>query len=287
MSGSTSQTRFFSEPSGESVEIETSGRTIRPLMALPTVLVDEAKLRFDAGGLHTTAVDPANVGMVGINAKPAAFEGYHVDGADDVLIGANLTRLKSSLSDARLGKSTDDPVELDIDATRTLVSIDREYDVTTLSRTDELLNIEPESIRQEPDIPNLELSYRAELDVEAFCDAVDYIPTDHVELGEFDGHLILKGDADGDEMTRSTRIDVGDVAEPITETPTENASSIYSMDYLRDMAKGLKKAKVTSLSVRWGEEFPLMLDFQRCDDETVLYEGRYMLAPRIQSGGAE
>jgi len=282
----TAQTRFFGEPTGTSVEVVTSGRTIRPLFALPTELVDEATLTFDADGLHTRAVDPANVGLVELHAYPAAFEDYRVDGDDELTLGTNLGKLTSSLSDARLGKRTDDPVTLDLDATRTLVSIEREYETTTLSKTDEVLNIDPSSVRERPDVPDMRLAYRADIDVEAFVDAVAYIGNEHVELAEHDGHLVLSGYPRDDDET-GTRVDAGDIAEPAAGEPNPGASSVYSMDYLSDFTSGLKAGKVTSLSLRWGDQFPLYMEFERRTDDDLLYEGRYMLAPRIADSGGD
>lgn len=281
------QSRFFSEPSGTSIEIETSGRTIRPLVAMPATIVDEAQLTFDEEGLYTAAVDPANVAMVEIQASPTAFEAYDVLGADELTIGANLGKLQSALSDARLGKRTDDPVSLDIDETRTLVETEREYDHTTLSKTDERLNIDPDAIRQRPETPNLELSYTATVGVDAFCDAIGYIGTDYGRIFERDGDLVIAGERDPDEdgSDYATVVEMASVAEPENDDPTEGAFSLFSMSYLRDMADGLDDGKVTSLTVRWGQEFPLFLEFERAEDDELLYDGRYMLAPRI--GGSD
>jgi proliferating cell nuclear antigen len=280
------QTRFFAEPSGESVEITTSGRAIRPLVAIPATLADEAKLSFDADGLYSRLVDPANVGLCEISATPAAFEEYILTG-EELTVGTNLDTLQSALSDARLGTRTDDPVALDVDATRTLVEIEREYETTTLSKTDEMLNLDPEAVRPWPDPPELTLSYEASLDVQAFVDAVAYVGTDHVRVMERDGRLLFGGkrgpDEDGSEF--ETLVDLGDVAEPTRDEPTEGASSIFSMSYLSDLATGLKQGKVTSLTVRWGDEFPLFLEFERRTGDELLYEGQYMLAPRVESGG--
>jgi len=49
------------------------------------------------------------------------------------------------------------------------------------------------------------------------------------------------------------------------------------------MAEGLKSAKVDDVTLVWGEEFPIRLEFERTIDEEVAYEGCYMLAPRIQT----
>ena len=279
----SAQTRFFETASGAAVEIETSGRTIRPLLSIPAALVDEAELTFDAEGIYTAAVDPANVAMVELQAHPAAFEQYDIYGDEDLTVGANLNGYQDALSDARLGKRTDDPVSLDIDGTRLLAETEREYEHTTLSKTEERLNIHPDSVRQRPDMLNLELPYRAEVDVLALTDAISYLPTDYARFSERHGDLVLAAERDSEEdgSDYATVIKLDDVAEPAIEDYEEGAASLLSMDYLGDIGAGLDDGKVTSVTVRWGQEFPLFLEFERREDKELLYEGRYMLAPRV------
>lgn len=285
MSINDTQAQLFGEPSGNNVTIETSGRVIRPLMSLPSALVDESKVHFEAGGLSLSAVDPANVGMVELTAHPSAFETFEL-GDDAFEAGFAYDRLESQLANARMGKATDDPVSLDIDGTRSLVTTEREYTLTTLTQTNEVLNIDPDSVRMEPEVPDLALPCEATVDVEALTDALDSVNrvSDHAMVRERGGELVIAGEG-GDDHTGEygTVANFGEIVEIRDEEEFEHdEESRFSLDYLRDMADGLKSAKVDDVTLVWGQEFPLRLEFERTIDEETAYEGAYFLAPRIK-----
>ena len=107
------------------------------------VLVDECKIHLNEGGLAIQAVDPANVGMVSLDLQVSAFESYDADGG---VIGVNLTRLEDIAGMANSG----DLVHLELDEETRKLNI--RFD--GLSYT--LALIDPDSIRQEPDIPDLD-----------------------------------------------------------------------------------------------------------------------------------
>lgn len=287
MSTSDTQSHLFGDPSGNSIDIETSGRVIRPLFNVPAAIVGEAKLTFDEDGLHTSAVDPSNVALVELDVNPEAFENY--DLADEgFTTGVNLSRVRRQLKRARMGKTTDDAVTMDVDGTRVLVTTERDYEHTTLTQTNEVLTIDPDALREEPGVPDLNLSWEATIDVQAFGDAVSDIDTvsDHVEVLERNGHLVMAGD-DGSDRTGeyATVADFGAIAEEYDSDYADGGEhSTFTLDYLTDMADGLKKAKIDELTLRWGDKLPIFLSFARhTDDGEIAYEGRYMMAPRIRS----
>lgn len=285
MSTQDTQAQLFGEPSGNNVTIETSGRVIRPLMSIPSALVDEAKIRFEAGGLSIRAVDPANVGMIEVTAHPSAFEAFDL-GDEAFVTGMNLDRFESQLANARMGKTTDDLVSLDVDGTRTLVTTEREYTLTTLTQTNEVLNIDPDSIREEPEIPDLGLPCEATVDVGALTDALDSVNrvADHATVRERDGELVIAGEGDDDHTGEyGTVANFGEIVGVRDEESFEGGEwSRFSLDYLRDMADGLKSGKVDDVTLVWGDEFPIRLEFERTIDEETAYEGAYFLAPRIK-----
>lgn len=287
------QTTLIGEPSGENVTVQTSGRMIRPLFELPIALVDECKLRFTDDGLHIEAVDPANVGMLQLDVNAAAFDEYDVEATGGIVVGTNLKKLRSNLRNARKGKSSDDAVELAFDQTMTTVEVTREYPRTELTRSSELLNIDPDSIRDEPDVPTLNLAWSAEADLLAFRDAVEHVASisDHIDVREREGDLVMGGIDDSDHIGQYGAVAEFDgVAEATDDDADTGAHSKFSLDYVEDFADALKKALVDDVTVRWDQEMPLFIEFERTveteDGEQVAYEGKYMLAPRIMDGGA-
>ena len=125
------------------VPVETLQDAIEPVSAL----VAECKIRLNDDGLSIRAVDPANIGMVDMSLAKSAFESYEADGG---VIGVNLDRFEDVLS---MGDSGD------------LVSFDlneqtRKLDIHISGLSYTLVLIDPDSIRQEPNIPELELPAR-------------------------------------------------------------------------------------------------------------------------------
>lgn len=283
-STSNIQSTIFGEPSGETVSIDTEGRTIRPAMHILSVLADETRLRFDRSGLHVAHVDPANVGLLQFDAYPEAFDAYDLNADGELVVGIALKRLRKKLRHARMGKRTSDPVSIEFDETRTLLELTREYDTTTVTQTDEVLNIDPDSVRSKTDPPSMDLPWSATVDVDAFNDVTKTIDqsSDHIDVIGRDGRLLLAGDSADATGEYATVADFGPVDDLDGEAGDDVLSKL-SLDYILDIAKALKKGKATDLQLRWGDEFPVMLDFERVADETTLYDGRFMVAPRIQS----
>ncbi len=227
------------------------------------VLVDECKIHLDEEGIEIRAVDPANVGMVDLSLDASAFESYEADGG---LIGVNLVRLQDIAKMADSGQLVE--LELDEETRKLHISIDGlEYTLAL---------IDPESIREEPDLPDLDLSATIVIegrDIDRAVKAADMV-SDHIELGVDDTAELFYVKAAGDTDDVHLELD----AEDLIDLVPGAASSLFSLDYLQDMNKAIPKdAEVT---MELGEEFPVKLHFDIAEGEGNV---TYMLAPRIQS----
>jgi len=240
-----------------------SADTLRTTLDSVSVLVDECKIHLEEEGLEIRAVDPANVGMVDLELSASAFESYETDGG---VIGVNLSRLEdiAGMADA------DQLVHLELDEeTRKLhIAIDGlEYTLAL---------IDPDSIRQEPDLPDLDLAAEIVIegrDIDRAVTAADMV-SDHIALGvdEADEHFYVDAEGDTDdvhlELTREDLIDL----------TAGTAHSLFSLDYLKDMNKAIPKDAEVRMEL--GEEFPVKMHFDIAEGEGQV---TFMLAPRIQS----
>jgi proliferating cell nuclear antigen len=240
-----------------------SADTLGAALDSVSVLVDECKIRLEADGLTIRAVDPANVGMVDLELSAAAFESYETDGG---VIGVNLDRLADIVG---MGDA-DQLVHLELDEeTRKLhISLDGlEYTLAL---------IDPDSIRQEPDLPELDLSAEVVIegrDIDRAVTAADMV-SDHIALGVDADDEEFYVDAEGD--TDDVHLELGR-EDLIALTPGE-ARSLFSLDYLDDMNKAISSdAEVT---MELGEEFPVKMHFGYAEGDGHV---TFMLAPRIQS----
>ena len=240
-----------------------SADTLKETLDSVSVLVDECKIHLDEDGLSIRAVDPANVGMVDLDLGAAAFESYEADGG---LIGVNLSRLEDIAGMADAGQLVQ--LELDEETRKLHIQIDGlEYTLAL---------IDPDSIRQEPDIPDLDLPAHVVIegrDIDRAVTAADMV-SDHIALGVDTADELFYIDAAGDtddvhlELTRDQLIDL----------EAGDAHSLFSLDYLKDMNKAIPKDAEVELEL--GDEYPVKLHYDIAEAQ-----GRvtYMLAPRIQS----
>ena len=240
-----------------------SADTLRATLDSVSVLVDECKIHLTDEGIEIRAVDPANVGMVDLRLDATAFESYETDGG---IIGVNLSRLEEFASMADSGQLIN--LELDEETRKLHVQIDGLEGTLAL--------IDPDSIRQEPDLPDLDLPATVVLegrDIDRAVTAADMV-SDHIALGVETDDEVFYVDAEGD--TDDVHFELG--RDDLIDLVAGDAHSLFSLDYLKDMNKAIPKD--AEIEMELGEEFPVKMHFDIAEgDGTVTY----MLAPRIQS----
>lgn len=279
------------------VSIETGGDLFRSLTGLLDPLVDECKVRFDADdeekpALHVTAVDSANVGMVSVKVPSVAFETYEVP--EDVVLGLDLDELTSITDYARKGGNSKDnpgdPVTLELVGERLYVRVLPE---DKFDRTGSFFQIDPDSIRKEPDLPDLSLPWEGKADASAFRDAVKGIESrfdfcglsttpgtgGNGSLGDTETAYLSVYAAETDEGT-VRREDEFRSDERIMSGGDDPVTSLFSLDYLKDMAEAVVSAGFKRVGVELGDEFPIRIKF---GGAKWGINGTYMLAPRIES----
>jgi proliferating cell nuclear antigen len=237
--------------------------TLRDALDSVSVLVDECKIRLEEDGLAIRAVDPANVGMVDLSLDATAFESYEADGG---VIGVNLARLEDIAGMANSGDLIH--LELDEETRKLLIRIDG------LSYT--LALIDPDSIRQEPNIPDLELPARITVEgaqLNRGVTAADMV-SDHIRLRVDEDAPAFVIEAEGD--TDDVDLNLGE--DDLIDLRVGPADSLFSLDYLKDMNKAIPKD--AEVVVDLGEEFPVKLHYEFAEGNGQV---TYMLAPRIQS----
>lgn len=227
-----------------------------------SALVEECVLHCETSGIRTAAVDPANVGMIKTMLGAGAFESYEADGE---AIGINLSRLSETLALAE----SDDLVELETELeTGTLTAR-----LGGLTRTVAL--IDPDAIRQEPDIPSLDFPADIRIPADGLSTGVTMadLVSDHVGFeadagGEF--RIVAEGDVDDAQLAFAAdeMLDGSEIG--------EHCESLFSLDYLKDMDKGIADEEVR---IQCGTEIPTKLKFEPAENASATY----LLAPRIQS----
>lgn len=239
------------------VSAETLSSALDPV----SVLLDECKVHLESDGLRIRAIEPATVAMVDLSVDADAFESYEASGG---VIGVNLSRLEDIVDMA----DSDQLVRLDLDEeTRKLhIKIDGlEYTLAL---------IDPESIREEPDLPEFDLPARVTLegrDIDRSVKAASMV-SNHVAFGVDEEEECFYVDAEGD--TDDVHFELGQ--EDLIDLQVGEAHSLYSLDYLQSMSKAIPKDTEATLDL--GEEFPTMINYDFAEGNGHV---TYSLAPRI------
>ncbi|AFH21997.1 PCNA-like protein [environmental Halophage eHP-14] len=231
-------------------------------------LVAECKVHATEDGIEISAVDPANVAMVEMELSAGACAHYE---AHDGVLGIDLERMLSVVGMADSG----DMVDLSLDEDTRKMHID----IGGLSFTLGLLD--PDSIREEPDIPEgLDLPATFVFEGSQLSRAITAadLCSDHVSVVAEDSdelHVRAEGDTDdvdleldGDDLL-SGRLDSEDAVE-----------SLFSLEYLTSMSGPI--GSETDVSAVMGDELPMKLRYSMHDGDVSVLN---LLAPRIQSGG--
>jgi proliferating cell nuclear antigen len=240
-----------------------SAKTLDAALDTVSALVDECTIHLNEDGLVIRAVDPANVGMVDLSLDVTAFESYEADGGK---IGVNLSRLQDTVGMADAGQLVH--LELDEETRKLHIRLgDLEYTLAL---------IDPDNIREDPDIPDLDLPATAVVesrDLNRGVKAADMV-SEHIAFGVDADESVFFIEAAGDTDSVDLRLDEADL---IGFTPGP-AHSRFSLGYLGDMNNAIPTDG--EVTIELGEEFPVKLHFEIAEGTGSV---TYLVAPRIDN----
>ncbi|WP_254824855.1 DNA polymerase sliding clamp [Haloglomus halophilum] len=239
------------------------GGVIKEFVGTLRAIVDEAKISVSPDGLHARAVDPANVAMYDIELSTGAFESFD---ASEGVLGMNLERFEEVL---KLAKK-DDLVQLSFNTTtfKLVIHIDGVEFTMAL--------IDPDSIRNDPEIPNMDLPISftiGEAQISRGVKAADMV-SDHIRFRCDETEQAVFIEAEGDTDNVSFEL----AADDLVALTASDGRSLFSLDYVKDISKQFPKN--TEIEMTFGTDFPMMIEYGFADGECNVLA---MLAPRIES----
>lgn len=219
-------------------------------------LVTEVRLKVNEFGMSITAIDPANVAMVGFKLPKSAFSEFETDSE---VLGINLDNLKRILKRVGSGSS------LILEKRENLLDIQIQ---DRIKRNFSLSLIEIES--EDKEMPSLEFSSRVELsspdliasieDCGVVADACSFIIENEKFIIEAKGLNSARSEFSGDEA----------------KIQAENCKARYSLEYLSKFIKASKLSEKTILN--FAEDHPLRMNIK-----TEHIEISFILAPRVET----
>jgi proliferating cell nuclear antigen len=232
-----------------------------PMLLVDTIsviseFVNDVKIKVNSEGLSFTAIDPANVAMVGVKIPMHAFSTFE---AEQDVLGINLQNLKMILRRCRAGSGL------------------------VLSREDNLLKIQiQDKIRrtftlplldldiEEKEFPSLDFSSKILLDSGNFNSTVEdcAVVADACTLAIKDN--IFQISAHGLSSAHA------EFSSDEVQMQAENCKSKYSLEYLQKFIKGSKFSEKTLL--QFANDYPLRVDYHHQNLELS-----FLLAPRVET----
>ena len=219
-------------------------------------LVDEVLLRVKQDGLQIIAMDPANVAMAVFTFKKEGFVEYDVP--KDLSAGVSLTSLSQILSRA---KSDEDVLKLEF-GDRINIGI-----TGKVKKSFGLSIIEMDEKAEK--VPELAPKATIKLQTKILQDAIDDadLVADNCSFICEKGKFSIKAEGD----LSNARVEM--LEADIVVAEDKAVKSKYSVEYLKKMLIG-NIAK--DVKVRYGEDYPLRLDYKKDNIELG-----FILAPRI------
>lgn len=242
----------------------TETTPIQDLVDTFSPLVGEFRMHYNDDGIHVRAIDPAGVAFAHVEVSKTAFESY--DSPGEAVVGINLERFDDNLGLA----NPDDLVKLALDME------ERRLQMTIRNIEQTLGLIDPDSIRKEPNMPDLDLPNRVVVEgreLQTAVTAADMV-SDHVSLqadADPDGggvELTAQGDTD------DTAVDLSDVS--LEASIPESTLSIFSLDYMKGLVKPIPAD--AEVEIRFGDEQPMIWSWEAAGGHTSVEQ---FLAPRI------
>ncbi len=248
-------------------EAKIDASTLRACVETITAIVDEGKLRITAEGLKLRAVDPANVAMISFVLQRDAFDDFQFsvesEGDTEIEIGMDFMKLIGILG---IGGREDVELKLDENAQKLY---------TRMGSLDYTLSLlDPSSLRKEPKVPELEFPAKVIIETEEFRRTIRAAEKigENIVLGVDGEEFYMEAEGEMDKL----RLGLG--KEQLIDLTPETVSSLYSLEYISSMSKGISHAENITLNL--GKNYPLQMDFALAEGKVKI---SYLLAPRIES----
>jgi len=218
-------------------------------------LVTEVRIKVNEFGMSITAIDPANVAMVGFKLPKSAFSQFEV-GSE--VLGVNMDNLKRILKRCGAGSS------LVLEKRENQLEI-KIYDKIRRNFSLNLIDVESE----DKEMPSLDFSSRVEMLSSYFVEAVEdcAVVDDACSFIIKEGKFIIEA-----KSLNSAR---SEFSSDEVKIEAEDCKAKYSLEYLQKFAKGAKICDRTILN--FANEHPLKIEFK-----AQHFELSFILAPRVE-----
>jgi proliferating cell nuclear antigen len=241
--------------------MKIEAKTMEAFCNILTALIHESRLTItEKDGIITRAVDTANVALVQVTLPPTAFTEYKVEKCQ---VGMDVHKWKGAIGVMKADATV--TIEIPKDGRITLSDGGYDYKITPLDCN---------TIRKDPNVPGFQLPNALEIESKEYIEAIRALAIigDKIKFTISGSSLELAAEGDTDFLKKEIPGE-----RPAGKKNETAASSLFSIEYLKEITKGLKHTdKVT---IHLGIDHPVRFDFMAGE-----IEASYVIAPRIEQG---
>lgn len=244
------------------LEAKIEKKVLKEAIETIVSVTDEARLQITEDGFRLKAVDAASVAICDFSLQKDAFVQYTID--EPKMVGMDFAKLLDMISVG--GK---EEVELKMDGIDKL-----KIKSGSLSYALSLPNAD--TLRKEPNIPDLEFPTKVEISTEDIKRAIRASKElgDAIIFGVEEDNFYIEAENEMDKMrmqlTKEQLVSLVTGEQPI--------KSKFSTDYVSDITKGF--SGVESVKLGLGKDHPLSVSFEIANG---LGKVGYLIAPRIDT----
>jgi proliferating cell nuclear antigen len=237
--------------------------TFRETIDAISALVTECRLHIGEGEIWTRAVDTANVAMINLTLQKSAFSSFEGNPGE---IGIDIAKMKNIFT--MMGKAADVSLEHPEGANKIEVTFEGyHYSVTLLDSN---------TIKKDPNTPNIQLPGQVKISGSELYNVIKSaaIVSDKIWfIIDQDAKIFaLYAEGDSDNIRREFS------PAELIDCNWQQAKSLFSIDYLKDMGKVMSHA--SSVSIDLGSDHPVKFSFDIAGGEGHV---EFLLAPRIEA----
>lgn len=223
-------------------------------------LVTEVRIKVNENGLSISAIDPANISMIGFKIPRKVFSQFEVG---NETLGISLDNLKQVLKRSGAGSS------LILEKKENMLSIQIQ-DRIKRNFTLGLIDIESDDIDFDSKVSRMEFGSRVEMNSIDLVASIDdcAVVSDACSFIVKDNRFIIEA--------KSLNSAMSEFSEDEVKMQAENCRAKYSLEYLQKFMKGAKFCDKTILN--FAEDHPLKIEFK-----TPAMELSFVLAPRTET----
>lgn len=251
-----------------------SGRDADTFVNALSVIADERRVVFTREGVESRAVGPGNHVLDIIEAEPGFFDTYReVGGFSPDPIGIQTQRLSQYYS-VWLARQ-----ELTLSYDSDVRFLGLEHPIFSI----QMATIDPDSMRQEPNLPAINFTANAEVDQSGLQTAIRNVTTSTKKDEQKPIGLVVTTDG-ANSGVYLTNEDGGREKVGGGGRIQGNGLGLYSNDYMRQIASTLMSMSSLPATIRLGNSFPFTMQATNSNDT---FRVTTSVAPRVMDGKQE